>query len=269
MPTIRRNGLDIAFSVTGQGPPLVLLHGYVCDSRMWQPQLLGLADAFQLIAWDTPGTGSSSDPPDWYRMADYADCLDWFLDATGFPQAHIAGLSWGGVLALELYRRFPARVSSLVLADTYAGWPGSIGPRATQERLEANLRQSEMQASEFLPGMMDGLVGPSASEDLKARVFDLFSEFHPQGFRVMARAVAEADQRDILPRITVPTLLIWGEHDARSSLEIARQFHEAIPASKLLVIPGAGHMSNLESSEAFNSAVRGFCLPIDVPERGQ
>ena len=71
--------------------------------------------------------------------------------------------------------------------------------------------------------------------------------------------MAEADQRDLLPRIAVPTLLIWGELDARSPLSVARQFEEAIPDAKLVVIPGAGHVSNLEQPEPFNDAVREFC----------
>ena len=71
--------------------------------------------------------------------------------------------------------------------------------------------------------------------------------------------MAEADQRDLLPRIAVPTLLIWGELDARSTLSVARQFEQAIPDAKLVVIPGAGHVSNLEQPEAFNDAVREFC----------
>ena len=71
--------------------------------------------------------------------------------------------------------------------------------------------------------------------------------------------MAEADQRDLLSRIAVPTLLIWGELDARSPLSVARQFEQAIPDTELVVIPGAGHVSNLEQPERFNQAVREFC----------
>jgi pimeloyl-ACP methyl ester carboxylesterase len=71
--------------------------------------------------------------------------------------------------------------------------------------------------------------------------------------------MAEADERDLLPRIAVPTLLIWGELDARSPLSVARQFERAIPDTKLVVIPGSGHLSNLERPESFNEAVREFC----------
>ena len=79
--------------------------------------------------------------------------------------------------------------------------------------------------------------------------------------------MAEADQRDLLPRIAVPTLLIWGELDARSPLSVARQFEQAIPDTKLVVIPGAGHVSNLEQPEQFNDAVREFCR--SHPPRGR
>ena len=81
----------------------------------------------------------------------------------------------------------------------------------------------------------------------------------PESMRTALLVMAEADQRDLLPRIAVPTLLIWGELDARSPLTVARQFEEAIPDTKLVVIPGAGHVSNLEQPEPFNDAVREFC----------
>jgi pimeloyl-ACP methyl ester carboxylesterase len=81
----------------------------------------------------------------------------------------------------------------------------------------------------------------------------------PAGLRTQLLVMAEADQRDLLPRIAVPTLLIWGELDARSPLSVARQFEQAIPDTKLVVIPRAGHVSNLEQPEHFNEAVREFC----------
>ena len=77
--------------------------------------------------------------------------------------------------------------------------------------------------------------------------------------------MAETDQRDLLPRIAVPTLLIWGEQDVRSPLSVARQFEQAIPDAKLVVIPGAGHVSNLEQPERFNEAVREFCRAHSTP----
>ena len=88
----------------------------------------------------------------------------------------------------------------------------------------------------------------------------IVSEFHPVGFRLMALSSAEVDTRDLLPKIDVPTLLLWGEDDGRSPLDVAEQFHTAIPGAKLATIPNAGHLSNMEQPDVFNEHVRRFCL---------
>ncbi|MCZ7358637.1 MAG: alpha/beta fold hydrolase, partial [Candidatus Methanoperedens sp.] len=122
MHRVKINGLSVAYEQTGDGPALVLLHGFIIDSRMWRLQLESLSDQFTVIAWDAPGTGQSSDPPETFGIGDWVDCLAGLLDAAGVQRAHILGLSWGGILAQEFYRRHSMRVLSLVLADTYAGW---------------------------------------------------------------------------------------------------------------------------------------------------
>src|SRR5512147_279837 len=98
------NGHAIAYRCAGQGPPLVLLHGFTLDSRIWRRQLEDLSDQFMVVAWDAPGAGASSDPPNPFTMADWADCLAGFLGVMGIERAHILGMSWGGVLAQEFYR---------------------------------------------------------------------------------------------------------------------------------------------------------------------
>ena len=106
------------------GPPLVLLHGVLGDSRDWRRQLEGLSDEFTVVAWDAPGCGESSDPdpPETFGADVYADCLAEFIEALEVERPHVLGLSWGGGLALELYRRRPDLPRSLVLASAYAGW---------------------------------------------------------------------------------------------------------------------------------------------------
>lgn len=103
-------GHSVAYRMIGTGPPLVLLHGFLCDSRCWRTQLVSLADQFTLIAWDAPGAGFSTDPPDASTTTDWAHTLAGFLDAAGVQRAHFLGLSWGGMLTQELYRLDPARV---------------------------------------------------------------------------------------------------------------------------------------------------------------
>src|SRR5437867_1502990 len=114
MDQVEVAGLSIAYERAGQGPPLVLLHGFVGGSRgTWRRQIEGLSDAFTVVAWDAPGSGRSSDPPETFRMPDYADCLAGFVESLGLGRLYVAGLSFGGALALELYRRHPAIPAAL------------------------------------------------------------------------------------------------------------------------------------------------------------
>jgi pimeloyl-ACP methyl ester carboxylesterase len=102
------NGLRIAYERAGAGPPLVLLHGYVGDGpTTWRRQIEGSPTNSRSFAWDAPGAGRSSDPPESFGMAGYADTLAGFVDRLGLEKPHVAGLSFGGALALEFYRRHP------------------------------------------------------------------------------------------------------------------------------------------------------------------
>jgi pimeloyl-ACP methyl ester carboxylesterase len=252
-------GRSIAYRRSGRGAELLLLHGFTHDSRAWRPQLEGLKDEFTVIAWDAPGAGQSADPPEPFHISDWADLLAQFMAVLGVDRAHVVGLSWGGLLAQELYRRFPDRIRSLVLADTYAGWSGSLSEQIAEERLAACLRDSLLPPEEFVPRYLPGMFGSSATRAVRDELATIISDFHPLGFRLMATELARADTRELLPRIRVPTLLIWGDEDARAPLTVADQFREAIPDARLSVIRGAGHVSNLERPDEFNAAVREFC----------
>ena len=254
---MRVHGRDIAFERVGDGPVIVLLHGAMSDSRAWRPQLEGLRDEFTVVAWDEPGTGGSADPPEGFTLADYADCLDALLAGLDLPPAHVAGLSWGGVLAQELYRRHPERVASLILADTYAGWKGSLPEEEVRARVAAGLRQADLPAQEIAENW-PGLLSEYAPADVVEEVRAMIARTRPVSLRCVVRAVGACDQRDLLPRIAVPTLLLWGDADARSPRSVAEAFHAAIPGSRLVLIPGAGHVSNLEAPERFTAEVRAF-----------
>src|SRR5262249_27168178 len=127
--------LCVAYRRAGRGTPVILIHGFLCDSRVWEPQLADLADQFAVIAWDAPGAGLSDDPQEPFTLTDWARCLAGLLHVIGVERAHVLGLSWGGVLAQVFYHFHPARVLTLVLADTYAGWKGSLPPEVCQQRL--------------------------------------------------------------------------------------------------------------------------------------
>jgi pimeloyl-ACP methyl ester carboxylesterase len=258
--TAEVDGNRIAYRRSGQGPALLLLHGFLCDSRVWRHQLTGLSDEFTVVAWDAPGAGASSDPPEPFTTAHYAQCLAAFLNSIGVDRPHVLGLSWGGILAQEFFRLFPERIRSLVLADTYAGWKGSLPEPVYKERLATCLVDAtgppEALVAKFLPGVFTD----AAPQELRQEFAAIVSEFHPVGFRLMSLSSAEMDTRTLLTTIDVPTLVLWGDDDRRSPMRIAEQLSAAIPRADLVIIPNAGHLSNMEQPEAFNAHVRRFCL---------
>lgn len=254
---VRAAGLDVAYDRVGEGPPLVLVHGAGGDAREWRPQITGLAADFTVIAWDEPGAGRSSDVPADFGLAGYATALAALLETLGAP-AHVCGLSWGGTVALELYRRRPELVATLVLADTYAGWKGSLPEQELRARVAGVERMLSAPAEESHP-TVPGLFAGEPPGDIVQLLDAVATDVRPESVRVALGAIAEADLRHVLPQITVPTLLVWGERDARSPLGVAREFARAIPHAELVVIPGAGHMSSLERPDEFNTAVRDFC----------
>lgn len=258
MKEVDVEGLRVTYERAGRGPTVVLLHGILSDSRDWRPQLEGLADDFDVVAWDAPGCGRSSDPPETFTAEDFAKTLVRFLAALGLDRPHVLGLSWGSGLALEAFRQKPDLWRSIVLASAYAGWKGSLPSDEVARRLDQVLRESTMPPAEFVPGWIPGLLTPTAPAALVSEVIGIMSEFHPTGYRAMALAFAALDLRPILSTIDVPTLLLYGEYDQRSPLSVARAMQAMIPASELVVIPGVGHLTNLEAPDAFNAAVRAF-----------
>lgn len=252
-------GRSIAYRSAGTGPALVLLHGFLCDSRVWRRELQDLSDQLRVVAWDAPGAGGSSDPPDGFGISEWASHLDAFLEALGIQRAHILGLSWGGLLAQELYRLHPGRVGTLILADTYAGWKGSLGAEVAAQRLARCVRESSLTKEEFVKRWVPVEFFTDAPPELEREMAAVVTAFHPLGFRLMARTLAESDTTDLLRRIDVPTLLLWGDGDRRSPLDVAQRFHGAIKGAELQLIARAGHVSNMEQPKAFDGHVRRFC----------
>jgi pimeloyl-ACP methyl ester carboxylesterase len=258
MDIVEVDGLQIAYERAGAGPPLVLLHGYVGDGpTTWRRQIEALSNDFTVVAWDAPGAGRSSDPPERFGLAGYADCLAGFVERLGLRAPHIAGLSFGGIVALELHRRHATLPSSLVLASAYAGWAGSLPTEVAEQRLRQALRLADLGPDEFvgalLPTMFSARTPPETVDDFRASML----AFHPAGFRAMARASAE-NVRDVLPNVKAPTLLVYGAADVRAPLTVAEDLCAAIAGSRLVVLPGTGHVCNVEAPEEFNNAVREF-----------
>jgi pimeloyl-ACP methyl ester carboxylesterase len=255
---VETGGRRLAYWSAGAGPPVLLLHGGWSDGREWWPQLDGLSDEFAVVAWDAPGCGGSSDPPESFGIADYADAAGALIDALGLGPVHVVGLSFGGALAIEVQRRHPGLVRSLVLASAYAGWSGSLPPDVVAERLARALAEAERPPSEWAAGYLPGFFASPVDQATRDEVLRIMHDCRTAGLRAMVRAFAAADLRDALPGIDVPTLVLSGGLDERAPLPVAEALHAAIPGAQLVVLPGAGHCTNLEAPEAFDREVRAF-----------
>lgn len=261
MYEVQVGSLRIAYRQSGAGPPLVLVHGGMEDSRAWSPQFDDLSDEFTVLAWDAPGCGQSTDIPETWRLHDYADALAGWLGAIGIVHPHVLGLSFGSSVVLELYRRHSALPASLILTGAYAGWAGSLPADEVARRLASVLAGVDASEEEVLgsfPGIFSPAASPELIEGLRQIAVDNSGRAHPGGYRAMAHSMAEGDLRDVLPLIRVPTLLLYGEIDERSPLHVGEALRSSIPGAELVVLPGVGHVANLESPAAFNQQVRRF-----------
>ena len=221
---VEADGIRIAYERAGEGPSLLLLHGYVGDAgTSWRHQLDALSDAFTVVACDLPGAGRSADPPPSFRLPEYADCVAAFIAALGLERPHVAGLSFGSALALELYRRHPELPRTLMLASAYAGWAGSLPEAEVRRRLDQAVDLADLPPERFAAEVGPTMFSPAAAGPLVDAFRASVRAFHPDGLRAMARSVAEADLRDVLPRIDVPTLLLYGERDVRARAASARR----------------------------------------------
>jgi 3-oxoadipate enol-lactonase len=262
MATVNASGLNINYSDTGgDGTPVVLLHAFPFNSNMWEPQIEALSDRFRFVTPDLSGFGASDAPEDesGYTMDVYADQVAAVLDDLGLDKVVLAGLSMGGYIAFAFLRRHADRVQALVLADTRAEAdpPEGIEKRTNQQGLVRN---------EGTAGLIEGLAGALLGEatrekkpDVVERVKALMAENKPAGFIGALEAMkGRPDSSDGLSGIGVPTLVIVGEHDGVTPPDAARKIHEHVGGSRLVVIPEAGHLSNLEAPEAFNGALAEF-----------
>ncbi|MDZ4351512.1 MAG: alpha/beta fold hydrolase [Arthrobacter sp.] len=258
METVEVAGLRIAYQRIGQGPALVLFHGAGEDSRIWRAQLEALSDEFTVFAWDAPGCGRSDDPDPKLSAAELGAITAGFLRAAVPAKPHLLGLSWGSMVALELYRGYPGMPASLVLASAYAGWAGSLPPEEVERRYAQVLAEIDQPPEKFIDEWLPTLFTGKADPAVVAEASRIMADVRPAGMRALLSASGRADYRPVLSTISIPTLLLQGADDQRSPLNVAHELNRRIPGSKLAVIPDVGHLAQLEAPEAFNTEVRNF-----------
>jgi pimeloyl-ACP methyl ester carboxylesterase len=265
MPRVTANGVSLYFEVAGHGPPLLLVHGFACGLRSWDPQVRALAASWRVVTYDVRGHGISEAPAlaDAYSQPIFVEDLRALLEQLGIRRAAIGGLSMGGNIALNFALAYPEAVTALVVADTGAGSDEAADWVATVDGLADALDHGGVEA--FADAAISlplfaryAAKGPTAERFIRSCLM-----CHPaRGIAHTAREVLVKRPRiyALAPRLSdlaVPTLLVVGEHD-EPCVKVHRFMSEVIPGARHLVVPGVGHLTNLEAPAAFNRAVTSF-----------
>lgn len=246
MPKLDRDGVAIHYDVRGEGPVLLLTHGYSATGGMWDGQVEALTRRFKLITWDMRGHGESDYPADPAQYSEEATVADMaaLLDAAGAKDAVIGGLSLGGYMSLAFHRAHPDRTRALLIIDT--------GPGYKNDEARAGWNATAIKRAEKLEA--EGLPRTGSAEVRQARHRDA------SGLALAARGMlTQRDARVIesLPHIKVPSLVVVGADDT-PFLAAASYMAAKIPGAKLVTLPDAGHAANIDQPAAFNGAVLGF-----------
>ena len=255
------NNVQLAYDDHGVGLPVIFLHAFPLNRRMWEGELLALLGEgrYRLVALDWRGFGESEITNGISSMELFADDVAGLMDALGIQNAILCGLSMGGYAAFAFLRKYPQRVAGLILADTR---PGADTPEAQANRENvaqiAETRGTGAIADLQVPRLLSEYTRRHHPE-VEARVRQLIDEATPQGIAAASRGMAQrADSTELLGGITCPTLVIVGEQDALIPPAVTQDYASRIPGAQFAVIPQAGHLSNLEQPEAFLQAIGGF-----------
>lgn len=246
--------IDTAADGAAEGPAVLLLHGIGGNARSCGPLAEALAGhGHRVLAWDAPGYGESAEP---LEPVDYPARVVQVLDELGLAQVDLFGTSWGGVIATEVAARWPERVRSLLLADSTRGSATDPGKAAAMRARPAQL--AELGAEQFAADRSPRLVAPDCDPAVSAAVRDEMARVRVPGYRAAAEFMAGTDTSDLLPRLTVPTLVLVGEHDEVTGVPEARLLAERIPGARFALIRDAGHAALVERPAEVAAALVDF-----------
>lgn len=256
----RVRGIEMAYDDTGgSGAALVLLHGFPFDRSMWRGQAEALGGEFRFVAPDLRGLGETPPGDGGLTIEVMAEDVAALLDELKLESVVLGGLSMGGYVAFEFIRKFPERVRALVLADTRPQADTEEGRRAREENAQRALREGMVPIAE---SMLTKVLSDGTRErggEVPERVRAMMLGTSPAGAAAALRAMAvRRDQTDLLPSINVPTLIVVGDEDSITPPADAEAMSAKIEGSRLVVVEGAGHLSNVEQPEQFNRALGEF-----------
>ena len=258
-------GLTLAVDSRGDGPALLLVHGFPMDHSLWAHQVAALA-RWRRIAPDLRGAGASDAPDGGYSMATYADDLARLLDRLQIARAVVAGLSMGGYIAFEMLRRHRARVAGLILVDTRAEADGADARKGRDEMMNvARIEGAAAVAERMVPRLL-GRSSQQTQPQVVEQVRGMIARTPVPGIVGALAAMRDRpDSTHLLPTIDVPTLVVVGAEDEMTPPSAARAMASAIPAAALTTIAGAGHLSPLEAPTAVTRVLAEFLEALPRP----
>lgn len=254
---ITHNDTQLYYEVHGSGSPILAVHGFPLSGKLWAEVGPDLSRQHRVIVPDLRGLGQSRPTAD-ASMGTYVEDLVAILADAGVNEpVTLMGLSMGGYVVFEFWRRYPEKVGALILADTRA--PADTQTAAEGRHETANKVLGAGGSKVVADSMIGKLFAENADEELKAQWYDIMAQSAPVGVAAALRAMAaRPDSTPTLATITVPTLIIVGSEDTITPPADAEAMHRAIPGSMLAVIEDAGHMTPVESPGAFGMAVQQF-----------
>jgi 3-oxoadipate enol-lactonase len=264
----RNTGVAMWYRDLGEGDadPLLLLHAFPLNGKMFEPQMEALSGGRRVIAPDFPGFGRSPRTPAQPDVGYYADCVRGLLDRLEIPRVVLGGVSMGGYVAFECMRSFPERVSGLVLANTR---PDADTEEARETRKEMALRVAREGIGVLVEIQMERLLSHQTRAEngsLVEKVRAIILENTPDGAVAALGAMRERpDSTETLGQIDVPTLVVGGGEDTISSPEVMGEMASRIPDARHVTLPNVGHLSNLEDPAGFNRALAEFLESSRTP----
>ena len=256
---IEANGIKINCELSGKekAPVVALSHSLACSMLMWAPQLAKLESVFRVLRFDTRGHGGSDSPEGPYTLEQLADDAIDLLDVLEIERVHWIGLSMGGMIGQEMALSHPDRIDRLILADTAAIMPADVQP-VWKERIDAVSRKGMAAVVEstlqrwFTP---DYLNRKSPEVD---QIRQQILETPVTGYIGCSEAIRQLNYLDRLVAIQTPTLIMVGADDLGTPVAASEAMQARIAGSKLVVIPSAAHLSNIEQAEVFNAHLMAF-----------
>lgn len=244
----------ISYTEVGQGKPLVLIHAFPTNQRLWKPQQDGLKNKFRIITLDLWGFGKSS-PTNGQAitMTDYADEVKQLLDRLHIQKALVGGESMGGYVALAFLEKYPDKVEGLVLSDTQSI---SDSPEIQAKRETNAVDVLEHGTVNLINGFIPKALSPKAQEKTKVFLRHILEKQKATAIASALRGMAvRHDTSDLLANSTLPILIITGDQDTLISSQQSDNMHALAKNSQLIVLTNAGHLSSLEKPKQWNQAV--------------